>query len=141
MKTTELKKVTINVHDDEMFIMPYGEFCKEQAENEGMRYDVEEVNGEWKASGYSVNSYCNELIEQIFATEKEAEIYCQELASNILNQNPNYISATYCNAKEAASDIVNYADVEFFTNYELSENCTIKELEDWIAAKMKVRIK
>jgi hypothetical protein len=137
MKAKELKEVTINVHSDEMFIMPYGEFCKEQAENEGMRYDVEEVDGEWKASGYHTNSYHDESFEQIFSTEEEAELYCQELASNFLNQNPNYISATYYNAKEAARDIENYADVEFFTNYELSEDCTTEELEAWIAAKMK----
>ena len=135
---TNLGKTTINVHNEEMFIMPYGEFCKEQAEKQGMRFDVKEIDGTWKASGYHTNSSIDESFEETFYTEKEAELRCQEIAYNYLNNHPDYISATYYNAKEAARDLYNWGiELNELTENDLNNECTHAELEAWINEKMK----
>ena len=125
-KVNKLKQVTINVHSHSLHIMHYGEFCKEQAENEGMRFDVTEVDGEWKASGYHINSSSNESFEEFYSSEEDAELHCQEVASEYLNNNLNYISATYTNAKEAA-----VSEWECENTFDL-EDCTLQELEEYI---------
>ena len=135
MKT--LEETTINVHNEEMYIMPYGAFCKEQAESKGMRFCVEGIEGKWKASGSHNDSTLDESFSEIFDTEEEAELRCQEIASNYLNNNADYISTAYDNAKEAASDLYNGGiDLETLSDYELGDKCTEAELEKYISGKM-----
>ncbi len=116
----------INIHHDQLYIMPNGDFARKMAEERGRTYEIIEDEEEFFVQ---ISEDLKDKTLGYFDTKEEAEEAVKEDAEWFLNGLDDYIVASYNCPLAAAADIPSYIDsIAKLTNDKLSDDATESEI-------------